>query len=275
MNYKEMLAKYWYISIPVLFVLVLMFNPFVVIGAGERGVVLNFGAVSEHILNEGLHFRIPIVQQVVVMDVKVLKKTTDAAAASKDLQNTQSRIALNYHIDPSKANVIYQNIGLDYESRIISPAVQEVVKAVTARYTAGELITQREKVGLEIKEQLSARLDQFNMVVDALSIIDFEFSKQFVDAIEAKIAAEQFALKAKQDLERVKIEAEQKVANARAEAESLRLQKGNVSGELIRLREIEARIKAIEKWNGVLPRVSGGAVPFIDIGKESTRAFSR
>ena len=113
------------------------------------------------------------------------------------------------------------------------------------------------------------------MVVDALSIIDFEFSKQFVDAIEAKIAAEQFALKAKQDLERVKIEAEQKVANARAEAESLRLQKGNVSGELIRLREIEARIKAIEKWNGVLPRVSGGAVPFIDIGKESTRAFSR
>ena len=121
MNYKEMLAKYWYISIPVLFVLVLMFNPFVVIGAGERGVVLNFGAVSEHILNEGLHFRIPIVQQVVVMDVKVLKKTTDAAAASKDLQNTQSRIALNYHIDPSKANVIYQNIGLDYESRIISP----------------------------------------------------------------------------------------------------------------------------------------------------------
>lgn len=266
MNYKEMLAKYWYISIPVVFVLVMMFNPFVVIGAGERGVVLNFGAVSEHILNEGLHFRIPIVQQVVVMDVKVLKKTTDAAAASKDLQNTQSRIALNYHIDPSKANVIYQNIGLDYESRIISPAVQEVVKAVTARYTAGELITQREKVGLEIKEQLGARLEQFNMVVDALSIIDFEFSKQFVDAIESKIAAEQFALKAKQDLERVKIEAEQKVANARAEAESLRLQKGNVSGELIRLREIEARIKAIEKWNGVLPRVNGGAVPFINIG---------
>lgn len=275
MNPKELFAKYWYISVPVIFILLMMFNPFVVIGAGERGVVLNFGAVSEHILNEGLHFRIPIVQKIVTMDVKVLKKTTDAAAASKDLQNTQSRIALNYHIDPSKANVIYQNIGLDYESRIISPAVQEVVKAVTARYTAGELITQREKVGLEIKEQLSARLDQFNMVVDALSIIDFEFSKQFVDAIEAKIAAEQFALKAKQDLERVKIEAEQKIANARAEAESLRLQKGNVSGELIRLREIEARIKAIEKWNGVLPRVSGGAIPFIDIGKETTRAFSR
>ncbi|MCB1199064.1 MAG: prohibitin family protein [Leptospiraceae bacterium] len=246
-------------------VIILVLNPFVVIGAGERGIILNFGAVSDNILGEGLHFRMPIVQRVVPIDVKVKKKETNSAAASKDLQNTQSVIALNYHLDPGKVNKIYQELGLEFEDRIISPAVQEVVKAVTAKFTAGELITQREEVGKEIRDQLRDRLAPFSIIVDALSIIDFQFSEQFVQAIESKIAAEQFALKAKQDLERIKIEAEQKITSARAEAEGLRLQKGNVTRELVQLRQIEATLKAIEKWNGQLPKVTGGAMPFVNV----------
>jgi regulator of protease activity HflC (stomatin/prohibitin superfamily) len=131
--------------------LFLIMNPFVIIGAGERGVVLNFGAVQPTVYGKGLHFRIPVVQSVVKMDVRVHKSQTDAEAASKDLQDTHSTIAVNYHILPEKANWIYQNIGREYKKRIIDPAVQEVVKAVTARYTAVELITQREKVRSEIK----------------------------------------------------------------------------------------------------------------------------
>lgn len=240
-------------------------NPFVVIGAGERGVVLNFGAVQDEVLGEGLHFRVPIMQKIVRVDIKVQKSQTDADAASKDLQDTHSTIALNYHVLPDKANWIYQNIGIQFKDRIIDPAVQEVVKAVTAKYTAVEVITQREKVRNEIKDLLKERLIGYNIVVDDFSIVNFKFSSQFAQAIEAKQTAEQLALKAQRDLERIKIEAEQKIAQAKAEAEALKIQKAEVTAELIKLREIEVQRMAVEKWNGVLPQVTSGAVPFIGV----------
>ncbi|MBI4767019.1 MAG: prohibitin family protein [Deltaproteobacteria bacterium] len=240
-------------------------NPFVMIGAGERGVVLNFGAVQRRVLNEGIHFRIPIMQRIIRVDVRVQKSQTDAAAASKDLQQTHSTIALNYHILPEKANWVYQQIGGAYKERIIDPAVQEVVKAVTAKYTAITLITQRETVRHEIREMLKQRLVAYNIIVDDFSIINFEFSKQFTQAIEAKQTAEQLAMKAQRDLERIKIEAEQKITQARAEAEALRLQKENVTPQLVRLRQIEASLRAIEKWDGHMPKVTSGTVPFIDV----------
>ncbi|MGQ9654615.1 MAG: prohibitin family protein [Thermodesulfobacteriota bacterium] len=252
------------VALVALLFLVLVFNPFVIIGAGERGVVLNFGAVQPSVLGEGLHFRVPIMQRIVKVDVKVHKSQTDAEAASKDLQDTRSVIAVNYHILPDKANWVYQNIGREYKERIIDPAVQEVVKAVTARYTAVELITQREKVRGEIKGMLKERLLTYNIVVDDFSIVNFTFSKQFANAIEAKQTAEQLALKAQRDLDRVRIEAEQKVTQAKAEAEALKLQREVVTPELVKLRQIEASLRAIEKWNGQLPRVTGGVVPFID-----------
>ncbi|MRR57716.1 MAG: prohibitin family protein [Deltaproteobacteria bacterium] len=246
-------------------VFIFFLNPFVIIGAGERGVVLNFGAVSPEVLGEGLHFRIPIMQKIIKMDVKVQKSQTDAEAASKDLQETFSTIALNFHILPEKVNWIYQKLGADFKERIIDPAVQEVVKAVTAKYTAVEVITQREKVRSEIRELLKQRLHVYNIIVDDFSIVNFKFSNQFTQAIENKQTAEQLALKAQRDLERIKIEAEQKVTQAQAEAEALRLQKENVTTPLVKLRQIEATLKAIEKWDGHLPKVTSGAIPFIDV----------
>lgn len=250
----------------------LFLNPWVQIGAGERGVVLNFGAVQENVLGEGLHFRVPIMQKIIPMDVKVQKAVTNADAASSDLQQVSSAVALNYHIIPDKANIVYQTIGIHFKERVIDPAVQEVVKAVTARYTAEELITKRPAVSEAMKSSLTERLMAYNIAVDAFSIVDFNFSRAFTEAIEAKQTAEQLALKAKRDLERVKIEAEQKVTAAKAEAEALRLQKANISPELIDLRRVEANLKAIEKWNGILPQVTGGgAVPFIGIGEIQKR----
>lgn len=247
------------------FVLVLVFNPFVIVGPGERGVVLNFGAVQPEVLGEGLHFRVPIMQSVVLIDVKVQKAQVEAGAASKDLQDTNSIVALNYHVQPDNAHRVYQLIGLDYADRVIAPAMQEVLKGVTAKYTAMELITQREKVRDEARDQLRERLAQYNIIVDDFSIVNFSFSAQFSQAIEAKQTAEQLAFKAQRDLERIRIEAEQKVAQARAEAEALRLQKMEVTSELVALRQIEVQQKAIDKWDGRLPTVTGGAMPFLDV----------
>ncbi|MFZ3065575.1 MAG: prohibitin family protein [Nitrospirota bacterium] len=245
----------------------LFLNPWVQIGAGERGIVLNFGAVQKDVLGEGLHFRIPIMQRVVLMDVKVQKSLTSAAASSSDLQEVSSEVALNYHIVQDKANVVYQSIGIQFKERIIDPAVQEVVKAVTAKYTAEELITKRPAVSEAMRANLAERLLEHNIAVDAFSIVGFSFSKIFMEAIESKQTAEQLALKAKRDLDRIKIEAEQKITAARAEAESLRLQRANISLDLIELRKVEANLKAIDKWNGILPQVTGGgAVPFIGVG---------
>jgi prohibitin 2 len=255
------------IIIGIILMVFLFLRPWVQIGAGERGVVLNFGAVQDDVLGEGLHFRVPIMQRIAVMDVKVQKSLTNAAASSSDLQEVSSEVAVNYHIIPDRANIVYQTIGVSFKERIIDPAVQEMVKAVTARYTAEELITKRPAVSEEMRTTLSERLKDYNIYVDAFSIVGFSFSKIFMEAIESKQTAEQLALKARRDLERIKIEAEQKITAAQAEAESLRLQRANISTDLIELRKVEANLRAIDKWNGILPQVTGGGpVPFIGIG---------
>ena len=250
----------------------LFFHPWVQVGAGERGVVLNFGAVQDTVLGEGLHFRMPIMQKVAIMDVKVQKAVTDAVSGSADLQDVTSSVALNYHVIPDKANVVYQTLGVEFKERIIDPAIQEVMKAVSARYSAEELITKRAAVSEAMRANLAERLLEYNIAVDAFSIVSFSFSKVFAEAIEAKQTAEQLALKAKRDLDRIRIEAEQTITAAKAEAESLRLQKANISTDLIELRKIEANLKAIEKWNGILPQVTGGgAIPFIGVGEIQKR----
>lgn len=263
---KKLPAGLVLIAGAIVFILIFL-RPWVQVGPGQRGVVLNFGAVQSQVMDEGLHLLIPVMQKVVLVDVKVQKVETDAAAASADLQDISTRVALNYHIVQDKANIVYQNIGVQFGERIIDPAIQEVVKAVTAKYTAEELITKRAIVGEAMRLALAERLIVNNIAVDAFSIMTFSFSKVFTEAIESKQTAEQLALKAKRDLDRIKIEAEQKITAAKAEAESLRLQRANISIDLIELRKIEANMKAIEKWNGILPQVTGGgSIPLIGLG---------
>jgi regulator of protease activity HflC (stomatin/prohibitin superfamily) len=240
------------------------FRFWVVVPAGHRGVVLQFGAVKG-VMGEGLHLLLPVVQRIELVDVRVQKTETEAAAASRDLQTVRSLIAVNYHVEPAAVGDLYRRVGMRYAATVIAPAVQECVKAVTAQYTAEQLITERQQVSARMREQLQAKLEPYGIVVDGFNVVNFDFSEEFNRAIEAKQAAEQLALKAQRDLERVKIEAEQKLTQARAEAEALRIQKQEVTPELLRLREIEAMLKAIEKWDGKLPQVTGGAVPFLQV----------
>jgi regulator of protease activity HflC (stomatin/prohibitin superfamily) len=249
-------------------VLILLFAlaPFGTVPAGHRGVMTTFGSPSDQVLSEGIHFRVPIAQKLNLVNVSIQKGEGDGDAASRDLQTVHTRVALNYHVKPEAAMTVFRDLGNEPGQRIIIPAVQEAVKAVTARFTAEELIAKRTDVRDQIVAQLHERLARHGIVVDEFSIVNFNFSRSFNDAIEAKTTAEQLKLKAERDLQRIEVEAKQRVAQARAEAESLAVQRQQVTPELIRLREMENQRMAIEKWDGKLPNVSGGAMPFINVG---------
>lgn len=258
--------KYAVLTIVVL-VLLSWLNPFVVINAGHRGVITTFGKVNQIVLEEGLHFRIPIMQQVREINVQIQKAEGDGDAASRDLQQVHTKIALNYHLIPTRVAETFQLVG-DLNSvgdRIIVPAVQEAFKATTAKYTAEELISKRPEVRDQISQFMKDRLLRHGIAIDEFSIVNFRFSESFNQAIEGKTTADQLKLKAERDLERIKVEAEQKIASAKAEAEALRLQKQEITPDLLKLREIENQRLALEKWNGQLPQVTGGAVPLINI----------
>jgi len=251
------------------FLVALLLLAFVVDGvkivpAGHVGVKLRMGAVVES-LGEGVHFKLPLIEKIHRMDVRVQKVEADASAASNDLQQVTSKIAVNYHVNPEQAHILYQRVGPAYDQTVVAPAIQEAFKAVTAQYNAEQLITRRPEVSNAARELLQQKLQPYGIVVDGYNIIDFNFSEEFNKAIEAKQTAEQLALKARRDLERVKIEAEQRVTQAKAEAEALRIQREALTPELLRLREIEAMKAAIDKWDGHLPTVTGGAMPFIQL----------
>ena len=242
----------------VLLLLVLLANCFTVVRPGHTGVVVTLGKVSAAVRSEGLHFKPPFVTNIVQMDNRVLKAEADCAAASRDLQNISSTVAVNYRINADAAPKLFKNVGPDYQTTLVMPAIQESVKAATAQYPVNDLITKRQEVGDRIMELLNEKLEPYGLTVHVLNIIDFEFSEEFNKAIEAKQTAQQQALKAEQDLNRVKIEAEQEVTRAKAEAEALRIKREQLSQEILAL-------EWIQKWDGVLPKVTADGQTLIDI----------
>ena len=266
-SYKK--AVKWLLIVVGVFIIISIINPFVLVGAGKRGVVMNFGAVQDNIMGEGIHFRIPIVQKVAKVDIQTQKLEGKALAYSKDIQTVESQLALNYHLKGDEVNKLWQEVGYDYESRLIDPSIQESVKAVTAKFTAQELIEQRARVKDEIRTELFNRLSRY-FVVDDFSIIDFSFSDEYEKAVEAKQVAQQSALKAENDLQRIKTEAEQRVAQAKAEAEAIKLQSDAANNDkYVNLKALEVQRAAIEKWNGVLPSqmIPDASLPFINLNK--------
>ena len=250
-----------------LLVLVVLGGSMGTVGAGEQGVLLKCGAVTGEIKDEGLYFKVPFVHQVVLMSTQIQKYTATATSSSKDLQVVSTEVTLNYQLNATQVGEIYRTMRRQYESRIIQPYIQEAVKSVTANYNAEELITQRPAVKSELQNFVTERLAPLGMNVVELSITDFQFSATFQQAIEAKVTAVQQALEAENALARVEFEAEQEIAKARAEAEGLRLQKQQITTQLLKLRQIEVQRAAVLKWNGVMPQVvtSGVPVPMLDV----------
>lgn len=239
-------------AVIVIFVLlVVLMNSFTTVKAGHSGVVTTFGKVSEGVLSEGLHFKIPFIQNIILIDNRVQKAEASCSSASKDLQTVSSTIAVNYKVLNSYSASVYKNIGMDYETVIITPAIQECVKAVTAKFTAEELITNRQNVGDQMMDLLKNKIGEYGIDIQIFNITAFDFTDEYNAAIEAKQTAQQNALKAEQDLQRIKVEAQQTIEKAQAEAEAYRLKSEQITPEIL-------ISNYIEKWDGKLPTVASG-----------------
>jgi prohibitin 2 len=249
-------------------------NPFATVPTGYRGVVTTFGKVDPSELPEGLHLVRPFIDKVRHVNVQVQKIETRADAGTRDLQRVDTTIAVNGHIDPSQAAWVLQNVGTAeaLASRVVSPAVEEVAKAVTAKYSAEQLLAERQKVSLEIRTALSERLRKYGVIVDDFSITNFQFSPTYQKSIDEKVVVEQQKLTAERERDKAKIEAEKAVAvaegekqskikRAEAEAESIRIQREALksSPEILELRKIEAQMAWIQKWDGKQPHISAGS----------------
>ena len=274
------------VIIAFIMVIVVLASSIKIVEAGHRGVLLKFGAVdTSAALNEGIHFVVPFRDDVVQLEVRTQKTVQDAASASRDLQDVETQVALNYHVDPNNAQVLFQQLGLSYADRVIAPAIQESVKQVTARFNAENLITNRETVKSEIENQITQRLAAYNVDVETISITEFQFSEQFRRAVESKVEAEQRALQANNDLRRIEIEAQQAKARAVGEQQANIAQAEGVKqasilqaeGEAQAIQIVEAQLREnprylewlkTQRWDGVLPLVTAsgeGATPFIEI----------
>lgn len=245
--------------------LVILLSATATVPAGHTGVIVTLGKVSEKTLSEGFHFKVPFIQDVINVSNQIQVYEIEAPAVSRDLQTVSSTIAVNYRIQSAKSANIYQNIGSDYQAVVLTPAVQESVKSITARYTAEELITERTAVGEQIKDQLSSKVEEYGVQVEKFNIVNFDFSSEFNAAIEQKQVAEQNLLKTRTEQEQAKViantEAEKKVIAAKAEAEAI-LAKAQAQADANQLLNdsltgLVLQNKMLEKWDGQVPKVSG------------------
>lgn len=249
------------IAVGIAFVIIMIMFPIVIIGPGERGVVFNnTSGIEDRILGEGTHWRTPLIESVTEISVRTQKTDVKAEAASKDLQTVSTAIVVNWHLDASKVNKVYQQVGDEeaVKDRIIIPAVNETVKAATAKLTAGDVLAKRSELKADLDKLLGDRLRKSSVILDDVSITDVNFSKEFNAAIEAKQVAEQQAQQAGFLKEKAKNTADAAIETAKGEAEANRLKQQSLTPELLQLR-------AIEKWKGNLPQVTGGATPFVNI----------
>ena len=258
--------------------LILFFGSWVIIPSGHRGVITNFVRVSYNIMSEGFHFKVPIWDdihkvsvstQTVHFDNKQKKgdetEQSSLFAASKDLQDVQIAVVVNYHQSPEKVNKIFQQYASVYQPNVIEPIIRESVKSRSALFTAEELVTKRLQFSDEVSKLLSEKLAEKDAIFERFNVVNFEFSESFAQAIEAKVTAEQQALQAKNKLEQVKFEAEQRITAAKAEAEAIRIQAQAITQQGGRE---YVNLKWVEKWNGNLPNtVLGDAIPLVNIGQ--------
>lgn len=246
-------------SIVALLVLFTFLSSIRFVGTGKIAVVTRYGKVTGRELKEGAHFVLPWgVDKVTTYDIKVQKQDANAAAASKDLQDVNAHLVLNYRIQAGQVSHIHQTIGADYHDKLIAPAVQEVFKSASAKFDATQLITERSEVKKEVSVQLRDRLEKYGIVITDVSLTNFSFSPEFSKAIEDKQVAQQAAQRAVFVAEKAKQEAQADIERARGQAESQRLLQSTASSQTIELKRLENERAAIDKWNGTLPHLWSG-----------------
>jgi regulator of protease activity HflC (stomatin/prohibitin superfamily) len=257
----------------VLFIIfIVLWGCFAIVPAGHRGVVLWWGSVEKRIMGEGLNFKVPIAERVIKVDVKVQPHPfKEIDASSKEYQMVKMTGMMNFHIDPAFVNDLYQKVGLDFADKVIDPAFNDFVKEVVPTYPIGEILPKREEIRKRAMAKLGENLARYHIIVDDIYFANIRFSPGYEGAIEAKQVAQQQVETQRQVLAQREIEAQQKVATAKGEAESIQVvAQGQAKANDALSRSISpilVQYKSIEKWNGILPQVSGGATPFVNLGK--------
>lgn len=246
-----------------LIMLIIVSSSFTIIGAGQRGVLLTFGAFNGTVYNPGLHIQIPFVQSIVKMDVRTQKIEAEKSEAySNNLQVVDIHSVINYNLDPAAVGAVYQKYGLDFETKILTPNLEASVKQTVAKYTAEELLAKRSEVQGQIEEALKQSVPS-EFVITKYALVNESFSAEYETAIEAKQVAQQAAEQAKNELLKAQIDAEARVAQAEGEAKAIQIQAQAITqqggAEYVKL-------KAVEKWNGTLPiYMLGSSTPFVNI----------
>ena len=231
-----------------------------VVDPGERAVFARFGDVENRCYTEGLYFFNPFTTDMYEIDVKVQAfEVKGASAASRDLQEIHADLVLNFEVDGTKCHELLRSVGTNFKERIVVPAIQEVLKAATAHFPIEKVIQERGKLKEEIVRGLRARLTPYHIVVRDVALTNFGFSAEFSRAIERKQVEEQNVQRAEFLRQQAVKEAERQVALATGQAQSNKLIRESLTADLI-------QFEALKKWNGVLPTVTGGAVPFVSIG---------
>jgi regulator of protease activity HflC (stomatin/prohibitin superfamily) len=271
-EYKQLNPRTVGIVILLLVIFVLLWGTFVIVPAGHRGVILWWGSVEKRIMGEGLNFKVPIAENVIKVDVKVQPHPfKEIDASSKEYQMVKMTGMMNFHIDPSYVNDLYQKVGLDFADKVIDPAFNDFVKEVVPTYPIGEILPKREEIRQRAMRKLGDNLSRYHIIVDDIYFANIRFSPGYEGAVEAKQVAQQQVETQKQVLAQREIEAQQKVATAKGEAESiLVVAQGQAKANDALSRSISpilVQYKSIEKWNGILPQVSGGSIPFVDLRK--------
>jgi regulator of protease activity HflC (stomatin/prohibitin superfamily) len=260
---KDLLGKLMVPVIAVAVAVVLMAS-FFIVPPGEVAIKTRLGSIVDS-YSEGLNFKIPLLESVTRFSIQIQRADIKTQAFSKDLQTMNSSLVVNHRIQKETVVSIYRNLGPRYVSNIVDPAVQEVFKAIAARYSAERIISERNELVEAINAEVKARLSQKEIIVTDISVTDLDFTDQFLKAVEDKQVAEQQAKMSEKLVEKAKRDAEQAIAKSRGEAEALRMQREQVTPMLIELRKVDAQLKAIEKWNGVLPGYVGAGVPFVSL----------
>lgn len=250
-----------------IFAVILLSSCFVVIPAGHTGVALTFGKVEDMVRQEGLHFKVPFVQKIVVVDNRIVKLDVNTEAFSKDLQTITTVVAVNYHVGKENSQNLYKTVGMGFEEVLITPAVNEVLKAVTAKYTAVELVSSRAEVSMLLDDGLNEKLNSYGIFINELNIINWDFSPEYINAVEAKQVAEQNLIKTRTEQEQALViantEAQKRVIAAEAEANEIKVL-ANANAESNRIltesiSELLIKYQTVAKWDGKLPTVMAGS----------------
>lgn len=266
------------IVVVVVVIALLIVNPFYKIPSGYCGVLLNFGSVRAPALGPGLHMAIPVYQQIVLVSTQPQTLTSKESAATHDLQDVHTSVAVTFHIAPADALTFYENFRSieTLGRRIIGPVVSNDVKAITANYNAEELITKRDIVDSQIKELIIKSLQRYHLTIEAVNTANFAFSHAYAQAIEAKQVAQQEALQAQYTLQQTRISSQQQVVQAKAQADAtIEAAQGQAKAMLVTaqaqskanalvsqsLTPALLQQKALDRWNGTMPTYLTGDAP--------------